>query len=367
MFVKSLRLFNFRNNEDSSLSFSEGLNIFFGNNGQGKTNIVEALGLLSATKSFRTSKTKELIKWGREEASAFAVVQDSIGENELGVTIQRNQKSFFVNGNQVQAVDFVGKLVAITFSPSDIEMIKGGPSERRRFMDRHLIDVYPNLLSNYMRYNRALKNKQSLLKMERIEGKQLDMWDSIMAENLAPILSARDTFLVDLGEELLDCYSRFAQDDGEVSIEIDSSIPENFRTKEKIRDFIVENRNSEISQRSSLIGVHRDDLKISLRERSSRLYASQGQSKSLAIALKLSVLSLLEKKHLERPVVILDDVDSELDSTRCSKLYEFVMNKERQVFITGTDINRAVKDGGKAGYNAEIIQYFVESGRVDKR
>lgn len=360
MFVRTLKLYNFRNLEDRELEFSPGLNVIFGRNGQGKTNIIETLNILSSTKSFRASKTRELIRWGEKEASIHAEISEAAGDLRLGALLTGQGKEFLMNGKRTGAVEFVGTLLCVAFSPSDIEIIKGGPLIRRRFLDRHTVDLQPAILRYLLHYNAALKNKLSLLKSRSPSGQQLDSWDRVLSDAAAQIMRSRDEFVSKLRIAADGYYQRFAEIDGHVHLELKPTIRVGEISSPAIYNFLREKRSEEIDQRTALYGPHRDDLQITVEGRSSRLYASQGQSKSLAIALKLAVIDLLQSYRGESPVILLDDVDSELDSERLRQLYRVILEGRRQVFITGTAVNESLK-----GYQASYRSFSVHEGAIE--
>ena len=151
MHLSSLRLYNFRNFTEEQIQFAPQVNFVVGRNGQGKTNLIEAVNVLSLARSFRTSTVTDLVRWGEKEASAFAQIHQRDGDLELGIAIKGKTKTAYVNGNKVAALgDYVGKLMCVSFSPDDLELVKGGPKERRNFIDRHLIDVRPGLMSQML-------------------------------------------------------------------------------------------------------------------------------------------------------------------------------------------------------------------------
>lgn len=360
MFVRSVKLYNFRNIEGKELFFSPGLNVIHGRNGQGKTNLVETLNLISSTKSFRSAKTQELIRWGETEASAHVTVEEGLGEIALGVILTKEGKEFLLNGKKSSAIDFVGKLLCVTFSPTDVEIIKGSPVVRRKFLDKHTIDLQPVTLKYLLHYNTAVKNKTLLLKERSPSPQQLDSWDRVLADAATHIMKARAEFVQKLKAVADTYYQRFADSDGHMSLSLKSNISLDDTSSAGIFDFVRSKRSEELQQRSALYGPHRDDLQITVNSKSSRLYASQGQSKSLAIALKLGVIDLLEGYRGESPVIILDDVDAELDSDRLKKLYEIIIADKRQVFITGTEVNKSLE-----GYPSDYSAFFVQNGAID--
>ena len=359
MFVQTLTTYQLRNLDSQKLVLSSGLNIITGRNGQGKTNIVEALNLLSLGKSFRTSKLSELIAWGKDEASVFAEVVLAESEVRLGVILRKGSRETLVNDDKTPLVQFVGRLLCVTFSPTDIEVIKGAPQERRRFLDKHLVDLHPGILKNLVSYATALKNKNALLKSGCTDRTKFQPWNRVLAREAALIGATRREFVSRLNEESSRIYSQFAESDGELTTRLKEDIPEG--DEARIIEVLESEVAREIGMRSSLRGIHKDDLIISIEGKQTRHYASQGQSKSSILALKLGVIELLEKRKGERPVVLLDDVDSELDRVRTSALYGQILKDGRQVFITGTEVGNHIRERFSSFREYEVRGGIVET------
>lgn len=337
MYVENLKTYHIRNLQDSDLEFSRSVNFFSGLNGQGKTNIIESLSILSSGKSFRTSKLKEIVSWGEGEASLHARIIDERSnfiESSLGVIVRDGQRETYLNGDKVPLVDYVGKLLCVTFSPTDIEIVKGSPAIRRRFIDRHSVDLYPALLKSIISYNNALKSKQAILKTRRASIRDIEPWNRVLSVEAAQIVKSRSAFIAELEGCAMSVYESFAETDGELSVSLKRSFSE--EKEERIFEFLMSKISNEIGAATAIYGPHRDDLEISISGNNSRLYASQGQSKSIVLALKLAAIEMLEKNRKTCPVVLLDDVDSELDKERFELLIKFILSSTRQVFITGT-------------------------------
>ncbi len=316
-----------------------------GLNGNGKTNLVEALYLLSGSRSFRTSSQSELVRWGKRESSVFGTVVRRDGTDELGIAFTPGQRTAFKNGNQLSSVsDMVGSCGVVAFSPSDLSLVKGAPAGRRRFLDRHMVDLQPSFLGTLVAYQRAVASKAALLKSSQVDISQLEAWNEILTEHGGKIVENRLNFLKSLGERARVFQSEFAQSDGDLQLTLESD----FVTKEGVvsRDAIIQGLQKiaerEIVMRSTLFGPHRDDVAISLgnsadgRGIDARAFASQGQTRSIVLALTLGVIELMEDKLGEAPIVVLDDVDSELDAPRAKRLFAALGRRERQLIITGT-------------------------------
>lgn len=359
MYLSKLKLYQFRNISDVILEFSKTTTIICGNNGHGKTNLVEAIHLLSATKSFRTSNSKECIQWGKDACSIHGNVQENIGNFDISVIVEKRSKKYLINNEEVKPSSFVGKLITITFSPNDIQLVKGEPSLRRNFLDKHLVDYKPSILKSILSYTKALKTKNELLDKERPDI-ELESWDEILADNAFEIEKYRREFVSKLNQKYKEVFEKFAQADGESDVSLLSPwCPEDL-SRQNILTAIKNSYLKDRIRKKVTIGPQKDDLLITASGIDSRKFSSQGQAKSLAIALKLSLIELIKSERNDTPIVVLDDVDSELDSTRLNKLYEAVLEKDTQVFITGTEIHEGLKK-----YKENITVYNVDSGRFN--
>lgn len=344
MYIEWLKLFNFRNLENTTRYFSPGLNIICGRNGQGKTNLVEAINLLSTGRSFRTQTVTDLVRWGESGGSVFAHVKGSVTDVELGVAIESGARTAFVNGDKVRSLtDFVGRLLCVTFSPTDLAIIKGGPQLRRKFLDRHLVDFEPALMADLLDYHRALKSKAMLLKRGDVSNEALEPWNRILAKSAAAIVRARKTLLAALEERADEYYRTIAHHDGRIRLGLETALVGDSPSSDELFEQFMGVAPRERRYRSAVLGPHRDDVLVTLDDHDARAFASQGQARSVVLALKLGIVALLEVHRKESPIVLLDDVDSELDQARCDALFELIYETRRQVFVTGTDRDRAAR------------------------
>ncbi len=344
LYVSKLKVYNFRNLCDQTVELHNGPVYITGRNGNGKTNLVEALYLLSGSRSFRTNSQSELVQWGKKEASVFGTIVSKNGTSELGVAFTPGQRTAFKNGDALSSIaELVGACSVVAFSPADLSLVKGSPAGRRKFLDRHMVDLQPSYLSVLMGYQRALESKAALLKTPGVDFSQLEPWNKLLTEYGGKIVGNRYKFLKELVEKSLPFHRQFAHVDGDLNLTLESdflkadagqdceSVSPEWLAQEFAR---VAPR--EIALRSCVLGPHRDDIAITLGGVDSRAYASQGQTRSIVLALKLGIIELLEERLGEPPIVVLDDVDSELDATRTERLFEALAQHDRQLFITGT-------------------------------
>ncbi len=367
MQVKSLRVYKFRNLSDATIEFSPGVNLIVGKNGQGKTNILEAISVLSSAKSFRTSKLSELIRWEETEASVFGDVLSKDGIcTSLGLVIGKKTKQAYLNDSVVRsAEEFIGALASVTFTPDDLELVKGGPAERRKFMDRAVAFLNRKVIKTLAAYNTALRSKNAILrasfgKPKGIIFDELDSWNRLLAKYGVEIDVARRTLIGNLASRAAKIYSAYAPETESLELSLKSA-----RTKPEPSEYILleelsEAREREVAQGQSLVGPHRDDMLISLSGIDSRSFASQGQTRSIVLALKLALIEEIETVRGEAPVILLDDVDSELDQGRRESFFKAIVAHGRQVIISGTNA-KVLPVSAK-----EIHQLKMENGTISE-
>lgn len=362
MYIKSIKLCSFRNLLDAQLCFSDGVNLITGRNGQGKTNLIEAIYLLSTAKSFRTNHTEDVISWKQSAASVFGNVQRELSEVEVGLAFEGKLKRCFINGQQVGSVaDLAGQMVCICFSPNDLALVKGAPGERRNFLDRFIISRQPGLVDYFVNYRRALRSKNKLLKEGLNNQSELDPWNYLLADSAHVILKERLKAVTDLMSVVNAIYGKFSGGDGRIDLSLKTNLyaADGF-DRDSLRQTYTDNAGREIKQQSCLIGCHRDDLLIDLGGQNSRAFASQGQARSIILALKLGVISLVEQEMEDAPIVLLDDFDSELDAYRSSSFLEMILGQKRQVFVTGTDIGLFTNESHSPSACWEIDRGYIE-------
>ncbi|MGI6680291.1 MAG: DNA replication/repair protein RecF [Bdellovibrionota bacterium] len=339
MIVDKLYLYQFRNLKDQNINFSNKINLIYGNNGEGKTNLLEALYILSITKSFRPAKTEDFISFPNNEASVFADIKDGDITKNIGVSFFRNQgrKLFIEHQEEKSLNNFIRNLICISFSPNDLLMVRGASELRRRFLDKHISDYEPLYLNYLLQYKKALRNKIILIKQGASQ-KEVIPWNKILAECGFFIQQKRVEFLRNLEDKAKDIYSTIAPHDGKLNLVLKNNF-KNEVSKEGLFNRYNSYLRQELMFKRVLVGVHRDDLLMFLGDRESKKYSSQGQVRSIVLSLKLGVLKLLEEVLKESPIVLLDDVDSELDDKRREMLVATIFNQTEQVFISGVNKN----------------------------
>lgn len=356
MFVESIRTFQFRNLKDAVVPLAPGMVCIVGQNGQGKTNIVEAISLISFGRSFRTNDVKDLLCWKNDEASVFASVVnqkndsgiDAPEKRTLGIVITGGKKKGLIDGNECRSVaELFPLLRCVTFSPTDLALVSGAPGERRRFLDRHTVDLDESLVWSFVDYQRALKSKQAILRNDAgttIHESALNPWNTLMSEAGARIINARALLLAKM-EPILARYSAILFDDAS-AITLKPRGPSTHLLIERsglnvtAADLLAQLNDAaqrEIGLQRTAVGPHRDDVIPYILGHDARSFASQGQSRSIVLVLKLAMVELISEVCGENPVVLLDDVDSELDAKRREAIFASMAKQSGQLIITCTE------------------------------
>lgn len=361
MIIKSIELKNFRNYEDLTISFDEGTTILYGDNAQGKTNILEAAYMSGTTKSHKGSKDKEMIQFGEDEAHLRTVVVRGGREYQIDMHLKKNRsKGIAINKMPIKkASELFGILNIVFFSPEDLNIIKNGPSERRRFLDSELCQLDKIYLSDLTNYNKILVQRNKLLKdmVFRPELKDtLPIWDMQLVETGKKIIKRRKKFVEELNDIVHDIHYRISGEKEELFLKYEPSVEEDFFEEELNR---VKVRDLKLCQTS--VGPHRDDLLFSIGDVDIRKYGSQGQQRTSALSLKLSEIELVKKSIKDTPVLLLDDVLSELDSNRQNYLLNNIC--DTQTIITCTGLDEFVRNRFQINRVFEVIrgQVFEKS------
>ena len=316
MIIKSLELSNFRNYESLHLDFSEGTNIFYGDNAQGKTNILESLYMISTTRSHRGVKDRDLIRFGQEEAHIRTVLIKNDLDYQVDMHLRKSKtKGIAINGQRIRrASELIGLLHIVFFSPEDLSIVKDGPAQRRRFMDMELCQLDASYLHDLNHYNKIVDQRNKLLK---------DVWQF---PQLADTLDVWDDQLVSYGSRIIERRKEFIGDLAQIVAEIHEKLSGG---REKL--IISYEPNCDAS------GPHRDDFSFVGNDIDLRKFGSQGQQRTCALSLKLSEIELVTRMIGEKPVLMLDDVLSELDSRRQNYLMNTIGGIQTMITCTGLD------------------------------
>lgn len=360
MRIETIKLENYRNYGSLELELDPGTNLFFGDNAQGKTNILESVYLCGTTKSHRGSKDREIIRFGEEEAHIRMGIERKGIPCRIDMHLKKNKaKGIAINGVPIhKASELIGLGNFVLFSPEDLNIIKNGPSERRRFLDMELCQLNPVYVHNLISYNRILMQRNKLLKDISFHPEYrdtLDIWDEQMAVYGSQIISARDEFVRELNRIICPIHGKLSGGREELSVSYEQNV-----TREAFREQLARNREKDIKLKISHTGPHRDDLMFRIGDIDIRRFGSQGQQRTAALSLKLAEIELVREKSGDTPVLLLDDVLSELDGGRQHYLLDSI--REIQTLITCTGIDDFVE-------NRFPINrlFFVENGKVTRQ
>lgn len=357
MNIRSIELKNFRNYENLEISFDEGTNILFGDNAQGKTNILEAAYMSGTTKSHKGSRDKEMIRFGEEEAHLKTVVVRGGREYQIDMHLKKNRaKGIAIDKIPIKkASELFGILNIVFFSPEDLNIIKNGPAERRRFLDSELCQLDRIYLADLTNYNKILVQRNKLLKDMIYRPSLSDtllVWDMQLIETGKKIIRRRKQFVDELREIVSDIHYRISGGKEELFLKYEPNIDDIFFEDELSR---AKEKDKKLCQTS--VGPHRDDLLFSIGDVDIRKYGSQGQQRTSALSLKLSEIELVRKSISDTPVLLLDDVLSELDSSRQNYLLNNI--SDTQTIITCTGLDEFVKNRFTVNRVFEVIAGHV--------
>ena len=344
MNIKKLSLKNFRNHSNISFDFKGGLNIITGNNGVGKTNIVEAIHYLSLARSFRSQDEQDLILEGKRNAEIFALIKEGDISRKIRILINKEGRQIFINDKRVSKISELSSSVnVLLFEPKDALFYKDSPKVRRNFLDINISKKSPKYLEVYSRYEKALKERNELLKQEQVDLDLLDSITEILVDLSLEIIKSRQAYVKDINDILIILSRALTGVRDDIRLIYEPFIAPSDNFKEKAKTAFKNALESDLKRKATSIGVHREDFSITLNGRDIATYGSQGENRLLALALKLSPYFLIENKE-KRPIIVLDDVMSELDQTHRLRLIK-LLSKFEQVFITATKLE--VKDAAQ--------------------
>lgn len=337
MIIKSLKLKNFRNYDFLDLKFDDATNIFYGDNAQGKTNVLEAVYISGTTKSHRGTKDRDMIKFGQEEAHIETVVEKQGIPFKIDMHLKKNSpKGIAINKIPIKrASELFGIVNIVFFSPEDLNIIKNGPSERRRFIDLELSQLDKVYLSDLSNYNRILNHRNRLLKdiTKRDDLLEtLDIWDLQLVEYGSRILSRRELFIEQINEIIMDIHSRLTGGKENLKIYYEPGTGQY-----DFGEVLKKNRERDMKMKNTSVGPHRDDICFMAGELDIRRFGSQGQQRTSALSLKLSEIELVKQIIKDTPILLLDDVLSELDKHRQNYLLDSISDIQTLVTCTGLD------------------------------
>ena len=335
MYLKNIKIKNFRNYEEQEVNFGEKLNIFYGENAQGKTNILESIFLCAFGKSFRTKKEKEMIKKGEDFTKVEVEYQKKDRDGKILINIS-NKKQISVNGVKIKKLsELLGNINLVIFTPDDINILKNGPSARRRFLDMMIGQLRTNYVYNLNMYLKTIEQRNNYLKQKNINDSMLEIWDEKLADYGNKIYIYRNEFIEKIKAEIGEIHHEIT--DEEISIKYKSDCED----IEEYKKHLIRNRQIDKIKGYTSAGIHRDDFKILINGEEVNVFGSQGQNRTAILSLKLAELKVIYNDIEEYPILLLDDFMSELDEKRISNFLNKIKNI--QVIITCTR-NIDIKD-----------------------
>ena len=370
MRIKKLKVENFRNLENLDIEFSEGVNIIYGNNAQGKTNIIESIYIFSFGKSFRANKDIELLKFDKEYflSNIKIMKKDRELEMDFGFDKISNKKMIKVNGViQKKVSDIIGKLNVVVFKPEDIKIVTDSPSIRRKYIDYLISSISKSYLENITKYKKVMEERNNLLKeiklrlkgsknLDETDSNFLDVYDKLLSKLNCEIYNERKRVIEKLNNYIYDIHLKLTENyinNEKLHIKYVSNVAEDI---EKMYNNLSKSRLNDINKGYTSLGIHRDDYIISINSLDVSIYGSQGQKKSSIISLKLSELKVIEEVIGEKPVLLLDDYMSELDEKRRLKFLDII--EDIQIIITTT--HKISIDGKHNTY------FYVDNGKIER-
>ena len=329
MFIKNIKVENFRNYENEVIEFNKNINIIYGNNAQGKTNILEAIFFSALGKSFRTSKEKQVIMKEKDFFKIHTEFQKKDREGTVDLFLGDN-KSISVNGVKLNKLsELLGNINIVIFSPEDINLLKDESAVRRKFLDMMISQLRKNYIYNLNNYKKNLEQKNNYLKSRNISDAMLDVYDEKLAEYSENVYQYRNEFIEKIKEKIKEIHSNITDEDISIVYKTDCE------SKEKCLEKLKKNREKDKYRGFSSVGCHRDDFKILINGDEVDIYGSQGQNRTAILSLKMAELEVINDEIGEYPILLLDDFMSELDQKRITNFLKSINNI--QVIITCTE------------------------------
>ena len=345
MYIRELVLSNFRNYEHAHIQFDKGINIFKGNNAQGKTNILESIYLCATARSHRTSQEKEVIKWGEEAAHIQINVKKRTFEDKIDFHLTSKGKSVAINRLPVNKLgELFGTLTVVMFSPEDLQLIKKSPKERRRFIDIELCQFDKLYYYSLRQYHKVLKQRNNALKQHyQVKDESIiEIWDMQLSQYAKEVITKRQEFIDQLNQISREIHLDISGGKEELEVIYEPNV-----RAEHLDDKLLKYRSKDLMTQNTSVGPHRDDLKFLINGMDVRLYGSQGQQRTVVLSMKLAELKLMQQNLGESPILLLDDVLSELDDNRQKYLFSYTENT--QTLITCTGVEQSVWNSQKIG------------------
>ena len=350
MWINRIKICNFRNYENAEFELNKNINIFYGKNAQGKTNIIEAIYLSSIGKSFRTNKDKEIIKFNKQNSDIEIDFEKTYREGNIRINIS-NKKNIFVNKIKIKKLsELLGNVNIVIFTPDDINLLRGSPQNRRKFLDVMISQLRPKYMHIYNLYLKTLEERNAFLKNMENNHNLLEIYDEKLAEYGFEVYKYRHEFIEKLKNKIKNIHSNITNFKENIEINYSS----NCENKDEFLKLLKERRNLDFIKGYTTKGIHRDDFKIIINDLPVDVYGSQGQNRTAVLSLKLAELQVVNDEIGENPILLLDDFMSELDENRRMSFLENI--KDTQVIITCTE-----------KFNIENSSFYnVVNGKIKK-
>ncbi len=357
MRIHALEARQFRNLEQVLIEPHPRFNVLSGDNGQGKTNVLEAIYLLGTLRSFRAGKTEEMVRFGAPQALVRARVEKLATTRLLEVQLSPGHKNARVDGKGARATDYFGGFNVVLFAPEDLRLPKGPPAGRRRFVDRAVWNAHPAYLGEVQTYEKVLRSRNAVLRDGGPES-MLEVYDEQLARAAVAIVTRRRTLVEELAPRVRAAFERVTQTGLALGIEYETAL-DIANIEYSMHEKLIADRRKDLARGATSSGPHGDDLSLVLDGKPARLYASQGQLRAIVLALKIAEIEFLREKLGDAPVLLLDDVSSELDGKRNAQLFDFLKSVPCQAFITTTHRQHVL-------LTEERLDFQVVAGSVNR-
>lgn len=368
MYLKNLQLHHFRNYADADVEFSPSINVLIGENAQGKTNLLESIYVLAMTRSHRTNNDKELIEFSQDASQVSGVVERQLGPLKLELDIGKRGKKAKANHiEKARLSEYLGQLNVILFAPEDLALVKGAPTVRRRFIDMEFGQISPKYLHDLTQYRSILKQRNRYLKQLQTKEATDKVYLDVLSEQLAAvggaIITQRIKFLSELEKYAQQLHQSITQGRERLTFEYESAVKNadelsEIEAAQALMDLYTRNQQKEIFQGTTLYGVHRDDVRFLLNGKNVQTYGSQGQQRTTALSVKLAEIDLMKNQTGEYPILLLDDVLSELDGARQTHLLKTIQDKV-QTFLTTPGLSDVARN-----LIHEPKIFYIQDGKI---
>lgn len=366
MYIKKLYINNFRNYNNIDINFHKKVNIIIGNNAQGKTNLLEAIYLTSIGKSFRTTKDTDMIMFDKESTTIKTEIIKEDSELNIDISLFNRQKKIIkINGSKLKKnTDILDHVYIVVFSPEDLKIVKEGPEKRRNFINRELCQIKPLYYHNFYKYSKILLQRNAFLKkfnIEKYDSNMLHVWNKELIDYGIKIIKERKKFIIKINKISSNIHRNITNGKEKIEIKYENNIykeNEDFLNKEIYLKKLQDNLKIDFLRGNTNIGPHKDDISIKINNKDVRHYGSQGQQRTASLSLKLAEIKLIEEETKEIPILLLDDVLSELDAQR----QKFLINslKDIQIFLTTTEISDFIEKNLPENSIIKIVNGKIE-------